>query len=97
MDAVVEERARKAAKFIIEHNATLRETEKALGISRSTINRDVATRLPKIDPYLAETANAILQKNKSDNRANIVKIRKSFLLKRRNRVVQQKYFMQKSF
>lgn len=97
MDAFVEERATKAAKFIIEHNATLREAEKALGISRSTINRDVAIRLPKINPYLAERVNAILQTNKSANRANIAKIRKAFLLKRRERVGQQKYFMQKSF
>ena len=97
MDAFVKERATKAAKFIIEHNATLREAEKALGISRSTINRDVAIRLPKINPYLAERVNAILQTNKPANRANITKIHKAFLLKRRERIVQQKYFMQKSF
>ena len=67
------------AIFIIENNATLRETEKIFNVSRSTINRDIAKRLPKIDPDLAKKANAVLLSNKAINRANIVKIRKAFL------------------
>ena len=71
------------ALFIIETNATLRQAEKRFGVSRSTINRDIALRLPRIDAELAKKANSVLQSNKAKNRANIVDIRKSFLDQRR--------------
>lgn len=70
------------ARFIIEKSATLRQAESYFGISRSTINRDIAIRLPKIDPELAKSANAVLQLNKAYNRENIVKIRREFLEQR---------------
>lgn len=83
MNSVVENERRDQiiaeAIFIIENNATLRETEKIFNVSRSTINRDIAKRLPQIDPDLAKKANAVLSSNKAINRANIVKIRKAFL------------------
>lgn len=67
------------AWFIIENNATLREAEKHFCVSRSTINRDMQIRLPRIDPDLAKRANAVLQANKVFNRQNIAQIRKAFL------------------
>lgn len=79
MDVNIEERARRAANFIIANKATLREAEITLGVSRSTIDRDITIRLVRLDPILAEAAIAILQANKADNRANIKEIRKSFL------------------
>ena len=82
MDVHIEERAKKAANFIITNKATLREAEKSLGVSRSTIDRDITIRLVRYDPILAEEAIAVLQANKADNRANIREIRKSFLEER---------------
>jgi len=82
MDANLKERAQKSALFIINHKATLREAEESLGISRSTIDRDINIRLVKLDPVLAEEAIAILKANKAENRANIKEIRKAFLTKR---------------
>lgn len=70
------------ARFIVEKNATLRQAENYFGVSRSTINRDIAIRLPKIDPELAEEANAVLQLNKVYNRENIARIRREFLEQR---------------
>ena len=70
------------AWFIIENNATLREAEKHFCVSRSTISRDIAIRLPRIDANLAIKANSVLQTNKAENRANIAKIRKAFLEQR---------------
>lgn len=73
------ERATKAANFIISNQATLREAEKWLGVSRSTIDRDITIRLARFDPVLAEQAIAVLKANKEYNRANIKEIRKAFL------------------
>ena len=70
------------AVYIIENNATLREAEKHFSVSRSTINRDIAIRLPRIDAELAKKANSVLQLNKANNRAQIVEIRKTFLEQR---------------
>lgn len=79
MDVHIVERAIKAANFIISNNATLREAEKWLGVSRSTIDRDITIRLIKVNPALAEQAIAVLQANRDYNRANIKEIRKAFL------------------
>jgi putative DeoR family transcriptional regulator, stage III sporulation protein D len=41
MKAYIEERAVEVAKFIIDSNATVRETAKRFGISKSTVHKDV--------------------------------------------------------
>ena len=38
----IEERAIQIAQYIIENNATVRQTAKAFGISKSTVHMDVA-------------------------------------------------------
>jgi len=62
----IEERAVQAANFIISKKATVRETAKKFGISKSTVHKDVTERLEKINPQLAMEARAILDKNKAD-------------------------------
>ena len=47
MKAYIEERAVEAAKYIISSNATVRETAKRFGISKSTVHKDVTERLEK--------------------------------------------------
>ena len=66
MKAYIEERAIEVAKFIIDRNATVRETAKKFGISKSTVHKDVTERLIKINPNLAGEARRVLEVNKSE-------------------------------
>lgn len=40
MKDYIEERAMNIANYIIEHNATVRQTAKQFGISKSTVHKD---------------------------------------------------------
>jgi putative DeoR family transcriptional regulator (stage III sporulation protein D) len=62
----IEERAVEVANFIISSNATVRETAKKFGISKSTVHKDVTERLIKINPTLASEARRVLEINKSE-------------------------------
>ena len=64
----IEERAVEIANYIIENNATVRETAKKFGISKSTVHKDVTERLSRIDPLLAGQARKILEVNKAERR-----------------------------
>lgn len=66
MKAYIEERAIEVANFIIKSNATVRETAKKFGISKSTVHKDVTERLTKINPKLAGEARRVLEVNKSE-------------------------------
>ncbi len=54
------------AKYIVENNATVRQTAKKFGISKSTVHKDVTERLPQINPSLAQKARKVLDVNKSE-------------------------------
>ena len=66
MKAYIEERAIEVANFIINSNATVRETAKRFAISKSTVHKDVTERLVKINPKLATEARKVLEVNKSE-------------------------------
>ena len=66
MKAYIEERAIEAAKYIISSNATVRETAKKFGISKSTVHKDVTERLEKINPKLAHEARKVVELNKAE-------------------------------
>ena len=66
MKDYIEERAITIAIYIIDHNATVRQTAKAFGISKSTVHKDVTDRLIQINPTLAHEARAVLDVNKSE-------------------------------
>lgn len=66
MKAYIEERAIEIAHYIIEENATVRETAKKFGISKSTVHKDVAERLLVINPALAKDVRKVLDINKSE-------------------------------
>lgn len=66
MKAYIEERAVEVGEFIIKSNATVRETAKRFGISKSTVHKDVTERLMKINPKLAKDARRVLEINKSE-------------------------------
>lgn len=66
MKDYIEERAINIAMYIIEHNATVRQTAKEFGISKSTVHKDVTSRLMHINPSLAKQARSVLDVNKSE-------------------------------
>lgn len=66
MKEYIEERAINIANYIIESNATVRQTAKAFGVSKSTVHKDVTDRLMQIDPGLAKRARQVLDVNKSE-------------------------------
>lgn len=66
MKTYIEERAIEVANYIIEENATVRQTAKKFGISKSTVHKDVTERLEEIDPSLAKRARIVLDVNKSE-------------------------------
>ena len=66
MKDYIEERAIHIANYIIENNATVRQTAKKFGISKSTVHKDVTDRLVKINPSLAAQARVVLDVNKSE-------------------------------
>lgn len=66
MKDYIEERAIEVANFIIHESATVRETAKKFGISKSTVHKDVTERLIKINPKLAGEARRVLEVNKSE-------------------------------
>ena len=66
MKDYIEERAIGIANYIIENNATVRQTAKKFGISKSTVHKDVTERLEDINPSLAARARVVLDVNKSE-------------------------------
>ena len=54
------------ANYIIDCNATVRQTAKKFGISKSTVHKDVTDRLEHINPSLAAKARIVLDINKSE-------------------------------
>ena len=51
MKDYIEERAVEIATYIIENNATVRQTAKQFGISKSTVHKDVTERLLQVRRY----------------------------------------------
>ena len=66
MKDYIEERAISIANYIIDSNATVRQTAKAFGVSKSTVHKDITERLLRINPSLAAEARKILDINKSE-------------------------------
>ncbi|MFP4697170.1 MAG: sporulation transcriptional regulator SpoIIID [Eubacteriales bacterium] len=66
MKEYIEKRAIDIANYIIEANATVRQTAKKFGISKSTVHKDVTERLTQINPKLAIEARKVLDVNKSE-------------------------------
>ena len=66
MKDYIEERAVSIANYIIDSNATVRQTAKAFGVSKSTVHKDVTDRLMQINPALAKQARQVLDVNNSE-------------------------------
>lgn len=66
MKSYIEERVINIANYIIENNATVRQTAKKFGISKSTVHKDVTERLAQVNPSLAAETRKVLDVNKSE-------------------------------
>ena len=66
MKEYIEERAVAIANYIIDCNATVRQTAKKFGVSKSTVHKDVTERLLQINPTLARKARKVLDVNKQE-------------------------------
>jgi len=62
----IEERALEIAKYIINENATVRQTATVFGVSKSTVHKDVTERLPRINPLIAGHVKRVLDMNKAE-------------------------------
>jgi putative DeoR family transcriptional regulator (stage III sporulation protein D) len=52
--------------YILRHGATVRDTARVFGVSKSTVHKDVTERLPKINAQLASQVKKILEVNKAE-------------------------------
>ena len=52
--------------YIMESNATVRQTAKKFGVSKSTVHKDVSERLGYINPVLAAQVRKVLDMNKAE-------------------------------
>ena len=59
----IEERATELAHYIIDSKDTVRGAAKKFGLSKSTVHKDVAERLVRINPSLAKEVRIILDEN----------------------------------
>ena len=66
MKDYIEERAVELGNYIVEKKATVRQTAKKFGISKSTVHKDVTERLAVIRPSLAEQTRKVLELNKQE-------------------------------
>jgi len=62
----IEKRAVEIGTYIVEKSATVRQAARNFGVSKSTVHKDVAERLPQIDVELAKEARSVLDVNKSE-------------------------------
>ena len=66
MKEYIEERAVEIGTYIIDSNATVRQTAKKFGVSKSTVHKDVSERLIWINPMLAAQVRKVLDVNKAE-------------------------------
>lgn len=62
----MEERAERLALYIIENRATVRAAAQRFGVSKSTVHKDLAERLPTFNRTLYLQAKQVLEENKAE-------------------------------
>ena len=54
------------AEYLIEHKATVRQVAYAFGVSKSTVHKDITTRLRQLNKHLYAKVKDILEQNKQE-------------------------------
>ena len=65
MKGNMEERAERLAQYIIENRTTVRAAAQKLGISKSTVHKDISERLPQFNRVLYQQVKEVLEVNKA--------------------------------
>lgn len=82
------ERCERLAIYILENNATVRDTAKKFGISKSTVHKDVTEKLYKCNYRLYIEVQKILLKNKSERHLRGGEAtRKKYLFENQNKMI----------
>lgn len=63
MKQYIEDRIYDAVDYTLQNRATVRDTAKKLGVSKTTVHKDLTKRLPKLDPKLYEEVREVLDYN----------------------------------
>jgi len=65
MNDTIDQRACELAVYMIETGATVRNTARKFGISKSTVHKDLSQRLPQYNKYLYRQVRHVLDENKA--------------------------------
>lgn len=66
MKNYIEQRVLEIANYCLNNNATVRESAKRFGISKSTVHKDITERLPELNHELYEDVKKVLETNKAE-------------------------------
>ena len=66
MNQAIEKRVLKEAEYIAQHGATVRQTARVFGVSKSTVHKDMETRLKQLSSALDQEVEAVFAKNKAE-------------------------------
>lgn len=66
MSQAIERRVLKEAEYIAAHGATVRAAARALGVSKSTVHKDMEARLKRLSPALYAEVAAVFRRNKAE-------------------------------
>ena len=63
---IIVERAINVGIYLVDNNATVRQTAIVCKVSKSTVHKDITERLSKINPVLCREAKKVLEHNKEE-------------------------------
>ena len=66
MQDYIYERVLQIAAYIVEYKSTVRQAANVFNVSKSTVHKYVAERLPRINPVLARQVRRVLDINKQE-------------------------------
>ena len=66
MKDYIEERAVEIAEYIIETKATVRQSAKKFGVSKSTVHKDMTQKLPLYNAAMSAVVRAVMEENKAE-------------------------------
>lgn len=66
MNQAIERRAIRAAEYIVANGATVRQAARVLGVSKSTVHKDMELRLPRLSAALSREVASVFARNKAE-------------------------------
>ena len=66
MNQAIEKRVLKIAEYIVQHGATVRQTARVFGVSKSTVHKDMETRLKQLSSAMDQEVAAVFARNKAE-------------------------------